>query len=65
MKNPKDLKLYLKTLDFKPINVDILEHLANIFYREKEYKKASKYYGKIIEIIPNHEKAFKTIRKNK
>lgn len=46
-------------LKFNPNNADILNNIANIYYKQGNYKEALNYYNKAIQINPAHELAIR------
>lgn len=46
-------------LKLNPNNADILNNIANIYYKQGNYKEALNYYNKAIQINPAHELAIR------
>lgn len=49
-------KYYLELLSQKPVNINVLFRLGNIYVKESHWKKAIGYYSEVLKSQPGHEK---------
>ena len=49
----KSSQCFLKSLEFDPLNLDIIRNTAETFGLKRDYADADKYYKKVIELDPN------------